>query len=117
MTLEQALEAFKAEFPGWWWMVGECRISCDASIAMDKYDIGPDGNHPDSDLIGYRTFDDGFDADLPQPSTVVDALLHVMDEARIARREFRAGTKAAAEMEDAAKARRAEYGARWSSSG
>jgi hypothetical protein len=21
MTLEQALEAFKAEFPGWWWKV------------------------------------------------------------------------------------------------
>jgi hypothetical protein len=114
MTLEQALEGFKAEFPGWWWKVGECRISCDADIAMDKYDVGSYGNHPDSDLIGYRTFDEGFSVDLRQPSSVVDALLHVMGKARIARREFRAGTEIAAAMEDDAKAYRAECVARWS---
>jgi hypothetical protein len=117
MTLEQAIEAFKAEFPGWWWKVGECRISCDATIAMDKYDIGPDGNHPDSDLMGYRTFDEGFEVDLRQPSSVVGALLHVMEKARVARREFRAGTETAAAMEDTAKAYRAERGAQWSNSG
>ena len=81
---------------------------------MDKHDVGPDGIHPDSDLIRYRTFDDGFEVDLRQPSSVVDALLHVMGKARIARREFRAGTETAAAMEDAAKAHRAACGARWS---
>ena len=66
------------------------------------------------DLIGYRTFDEGFSVDLRQPSSVVDALLHVMGKARIARREFRAGTEIAAAMEDDAKAYRAECVARWS---
>ena len=113
MTLEQAIEAFKAEFPGWWWKVGECRISCDADIAMDGYDVGPDGNHPDSDLIDYRTFDEGFTVDLRQPSSVVDALLHVMEKARIARGECRAGTETFAAIEAAAIAYRAECIARF----
>jgi hypothetical protein len=117
MTFEQALARFKAEFPGWWWKVGECRISCDATIALDKHDVGRDGDHPDGDLVCYRTFDDGFEVDLPQPSTIVQALLHVMNKACIARQEFRAGTEVAAVMEKASEERRAKYGRRWSSSG
>jgi hypothetical protein len=34
------------EFPGRWWKVGECRISCDAEMAIDKHNVGPDGKHP-----------------------------------------------------------------------
>jgi hypothetical protein len=52
MTLEQALEVFNAEFPGWWWTLGECHISCDASIA-------PDRRGPDANLLNHRFFDDG----------------------------------------------------------
>jgi hypothetical protein len=105
MTLEQALRLFHAEFPGWWWKVGECHVSCDATIAPDRYG-------PDEDLLQYRTFDNGFEVDLRQPSTVADALLTVMGKARAARREFRAMTDAAIAMELAAKAEQARRWAR-----
>jgi hypothetical protein len=84
MTLEQALEAFNAEFPGWWWTVGECHISCDASMA-------PDRKGPDADLLNHRFFDDGFHVDLLQPSTVADALFAAMELARKARADYRDG--------------------------
>jgi hypothetical protein len=39
MTLDQVLKAFADEFGGgWWWRVGECHRSCDASMGLDKYD-------------------------------------------------------------------------------
>ena len=82
MTLEQALEALKAEFPGWWWSVGECHVSCDASMAPDRYG-------PDDDLLRFGLFDEGFHVDLRQPSTVADALLGAMELARKARAEYR----------------------------
>jgi hypothetical protein len=84
MTLEQALEAFNAEFSGWWWTLGKCHVSCDASIA-------PDRRGPDADLLDHRSFDDGFHVDLLQPSTVADALLAAMELARKARADCRAG--------------------------
>jgi hypothetical protein len=61
LTLQDALRLFHDEFPGWWWKAGECRISCDADIAIEWYDVGLDGKHPDSDLFApHRTvFDDG----------------------------------------------------------
>jgi hypothetical protein len=83
MMFEQALEAFKTEFPGWWWKVGECHVSCDATISPDRYG-------PDEDLMAHRFFDDGFSVDLRQPSTVADALLAAMKIARNARAEYRA---------------------------
>jgi len=86
MTFEQALEAFKAEFPGWWWKVGECHVSCDATISPDRYG-------PDEDLMAHRFFDDGFSVDLRQPSTVADALLAAMKIAQNARAEYRASTE------------------------
>ena len=76
MTFEQAMEAFRAEFPGWWWKVGECHVSCDATISPDRYG-------PDEDLMAHRFFDDGFSVDLRQPSTVADALLAAMKIARM----------------------------------
>ena len=82
MTFEQALEAFRAEFPGWWWSAGECHVSCDASMAPDRYG-------PDDVLLRYGLFDEGFHVHLRQPSTVADALLGVMELARKARAEHR----------------------------
>jgi hypothetical protein len=72
MTLEQAIEAFRAEFPGWWWKVGECYVSCDADIGLDPHDPRLDP-HPDIDLNTYRYFDGShnFTVDLPQPSRYV----------------------------------------------
>jgi hypothetical protein len=57
--------------------------------------------HPDADLDRYRYFDGSanFTVELRQPSTVADALLHVMEKARIARREFKAKSAKAYEME------------------
>jgi hypothetical protein len=84
LTLQDALRLFHDQFPGWWWKAGERRISCDADVAINWYDVGLDGKHPDSDLFApHRTvFDDGFSVDLRQPSTVADALLTVMEMAR-----------------------------------
>jgi len=82
MTLEQALDAFRAEFPGWWWSLGECHVSSDASMAPDRYG-------PDEDLLRYGLFDEGFHVDLRQPSTAADALIAAMELARKARAEYR----------------------------
>jgi hypothetical protein len=111
MTLDRAIEAFKAEFPGWWFKVGECRMSCDAEIGLDKHDLGPSGIHLDEDLTRYRYFDgsDEFSVDLPQPSTVADALLYVMALARTARIEFRSKSVKAHEMEVRAIKRKGKF--------
>ena len=67
--------------------------------------------HLDEDLAGYRYFDgsDEFSVDLPQPSTVAEALLHVMALARTARIEFRSKSVKAYEMEVRAIKRRGKF--------
>ncbi len=84
--LEATIAAFKAEFPGWWYSVCECQLSCDASCA-------PTSESPDIALIveSGDQFDDGFHADLPQPVTLAEALLDVMAQARAARLIAQAG--------------------------
>jgi hypothetical protein len=111
MTLDRAIEAFKAEFPGWWFKVGERRMSCDADIGLDKHDLGPSGIHLDEDLARYQYFDgsDEFSVDLPQPSTVAEALLYVMALARTARIEFRSKSVKAYEMEVRAIERKGKF--------
>lgn len=77
--LESAIAAFKAEFPGWYYMLGECQVSCDATIA-------PTTDSEDIALIPMdERFDSGFSVDLRQPSTLAQALLHVALEARDAK--------------------------------
>lgn len=73
--LEAAIATFKATLPGWWYSVGECQVSADASC-------GPTRESPHIKLIQRdRRFDDGFHADLPQPSTMAAALMDVMSQA------------------------------------
>lgn len=74
--IEQAIADFKAALPGWWFTVGECQVSADASC-------GPTREAPEHlALIPLdRRFDDGFDADLPQPATMAEALATVQREA------------------------------------
>ena len=73
--IEDVIKTFRRELPGWWYTVGECQVSCDASC-------GPTRESPDIDLIQLdRRFDDGFHADLDQPSTLAEALLDVMSQA------------------------------------
>ncbi len=73
--LERAVADFKAALPGWWFSVGECQVSADASC-------GPTRESDHIALIPLdRRFDDGFHADLPQPATMVQALETVRVEA------------------------------------
>lgn len=73
--LEAAIAEFKAKLPGWWFSVCECQVSCDASCA-------PTVESPHVALIGAdERFDGGFHADLPQPSTLADALRDVQEQA------------------------------------
>lgn len=66
--LEDAIIRFKQDLPGWWYSIGECQVSCDASC-------GPTRDSAHIALIAKdKRFDDGFHADLPQPSTLADAL-------------------------------------------
>ncbi len=62
ILLSDLIVAFKKEFPGWWWSVGECQVSCDATV-------GPTPVSPDAGLLAFRIFDEGFDGDIHQPST------------------------------------------------
>ena len=54
--LARAIAEFETSLPGWWWSVGKCSISLDASC-------GPDRAGPDADLLKIREFDDGFHHD------------------------------------------------------
>ena len=77
--LETTIRQFRDALPGWWYSLGECDISCDASCA-------PTGKSADVALIpNDERFDSGFHVDVPQPSTLAQALLHVMGEAVAAR--------------------------------
>lgn len=79
--IEGVIAEFKRRLPGWWYSLGECQVSCDASCA-------PTALSPDLDLIpGDERFNSGFHADLRQPSTLAEALRTVMNEALIAIRE------------------------------
>lgn len=79
--LEGAIADFKATLPGWWYSVGECQVSCDASC-------GPTRESADIERIGSDArFDEGFHIDLPQPSSLADALRAVMAEALDALRD------------------------------
>ena len=81
--LEAAIAEFKRQLPGWWFSVAECSVSCDASC-------GPDRTGPDKEMLwtgpNDRLFDNGFHADLSQPSTLAQALQDVMAQALEAKR-------------------------------
>lgn len=82
--LLDAVMHFTTEFPGWWYSMGECSISCHASC-------GPDVNGQDAEHLKLesRVFDEGFHADLAQPSTLADALRDVAEQARKALQQHR----------------------------
>jgi len=76
--LEGSIARFREALPGWWYTVGECQVSCDASCA-------PTSLSGDLKLIPLDSrFDGGFHVDIPQPSTLSEALEHVMEEASLA---------------------------------
>jgi len=76
--LEEAIRRFKADLPGWWFTVGECEKSCDASC-------GPTRQSEHIKAIGWdHRFDDGFHVDLDQPSSLAAALNEVTQDAMTA---------------------------------
>lgn len=63
--LVAAIADFRRQLPGWWFTIGECSVSCDATVGPDRARI----SEPFLSL-----FDAGFDGDLLQPSTMAAAL-------------------------------------------
>lgn len=77
--IEAAIAEFKQKLPGWWFSLGECQVSCDASCA-------PTSESADLALIPLDDrFNCGFHADIEQPATLEEALRQVMREALEAR--------------------------------
>jgi len=73
--LEEAIRRFKADLPGWWFSVCECQVSCDASCA-------PTSESEHIALVSAdNEFNTGFHVDLPQPSTLAQALYAVREMA------------------------------------
>lgn len=74
VDLASAITRIEKHLPGWWWSVGACSVSSHASI-------GPDRDGPDAHLLEIKQFDEGFHADLAQPSTCGQALEEVISQA------------------------------------
>jgi hypothetical protein len=79
--LASAISEFEALLPGWWFTIGTCSISSDASC-------GPDIAGPDSDLLKLNLFDVGFHCDGAKGS-MASSLKEVMKDALAARRVAR----------------------------
>lgn len=79
--IEETIAEFKRTLPGWWYSLGECQVSCDASCAPTKMSA-------DIELIDIdKNFDAGFHVDILQPNTLSQALRAVMEDALDARRK------------------------------
>lgn len=77
--IEDAIAEFRKRLPNWWYSLGECQVSCDASCA-------PTSLSTDIERIPLdERFNSGFHADLRQPSTLAEALRTVMLEALVAK--------------------------------
>jgi hypothetical protein len=81
-ALSAAIHEFEAALPGWWWSVGHCSVSRDASC-------GPESNGPDGHLLALTLFDDGFHCD-DRTGSLADALRDVTRQAIEAKRTHRA---------------------------
>lgn len=66
-SLDAITKLISKELPGWWWTTGDCSITSHASIA-------PDRNGEEAKLLFKKEFDEGFHADISQPTTPALAL-------------------------------------------
>lgn len=90
--LVEAIREFETKLPGWWWSVGACSVSRDASC-------GPDRHGPDAHLLGSRNaFEEGFHCD-DRDGSLADALLDVMEQALTAKAALNPASSAAKGME------------------
>lgn len=88
--LPAAIARFHSLLPGWWFSVGVCHVSADATVA-------PDRAGQDFDLLKMKFFDEGFSANIMPPATMAQSLCAATDMGVAARMAYRAlGTEAAA---------------------
>lgn len=81
-ALASAIARLERDLPGWWWSVGACHVSSDATVAFKKRaTIGPDISGPFANVLDDPVCDAGFDCDLLQPSTCAEALNGAIDKA------------------------------------
>ena len=85
-ALVEAVKRLERELPGWWWSVGACHVSADASIGpinrpWTHASIAPDRVGPAAHLLEDRLFDGGFHCDLRQPATCAQSLNGAIDQA------------------------------------
>lgn len=84
--LNEAIEKLYRELPGWWFSLGNCSVSADATI-------GPDRTGPDRHLLKFEEFDQGIDGSLHHPASLADALLRAIENAKAAKAAFSNGQK------------------------
>ncbi len=77
--LADAIKEFENALPGWWFSLGACSVSRDASC-------GPDRNGSDADLLKIKQFDEGFHFD-DADGSLASSLRNVMHQAINARRQ------------------------------
>lgn len=93
--IEKTIAQFRQKLPNYWYTVGECQVSCDASC-------GPTSCSDDVKLIPQdERFNSGFHVDVPQPSTTSAALMIIMLEALAARAKCLGNEKEAADCQEA----------------
>lgn len=82
--LVAAIAHFNLKLPGWWFSVGACHVSADATVAPDT--AGMDAVlFKTGDREVTRFFDSGFQVDLLPPATMADALIRATDLAAAGR--------------------------------
>lgn len=82
--LVAAIAYFNKHLPGWWFSVGACHVTADATVCPDT--AGMDAwLFETGDKEVTKFFDEGFDCDLYPPATMADALICVTDIAWSAR--------------------------------
>lgn len=82
--LVAAIAYFNAKLPGWWFSVGACHVSADATVAPDTAGIDAELFRTGDSAVT-KFFDSGFDVDLHPPATMADALIRATDLAAAAR--------------------------------
>ena len=93
--LVAAIKEFETALPDWWWSIGYCGISRDATCWPSRASGGPDYSTTDNELE-LRIFDNGFQYDDVAPdSTVANSLRNVLRQALEARAELRDNPEAA----------------------
>ena len=94
-----AIARFERDLPGWWFSLGVCSVSSDASCGPPRgahAAAGPDSEGPDRGLLAASQFDAGFHTDLVV-GTLEEALDQVRETALSARSRARDAEPAPAE--------------------